>query len=107
MVLIIDVFLIIDILQDDVILLYVVLLKDWLVDELGPEIDFEGSLKEEGDVVEEEAEGEVTELVLHIRSIVEIIRPKVFLCLLQELLCLQLMVYQLALLLVHLGLQAA
>lgn len=107
MVLVIDVFLIVDVLQDDVILLYVVLLEDWLVDELGPEIDFESSLKEERYVVEEEAEGEVTEFVFHVRSIVEVIRPKVFLCLLQELLRLELMVYQLALLLVHLGLQAA
>lgn len=83
MVLVIDIFLIVDVLQDDVVLLYVVLLEDWLVDELGPEVDFECSLKEEGDVVEEEAEGEVTELVLHVRSIVEVIRPKVFLRLLQ------------------------
>lgn len=83
MVLVIDVFLIVDVLQDDVVLLYVVLLEDWLVDELGPEVDFESSLKEEGDVVEEEAEGEVTELVLHVRSIVEVIRPKVFFRLLQ------------------------
>lgn len=83
MVFVIDVFLIVDVLQDDVVLLYVVLLEDWLVDELGPEVDFESSLKEEGDVVKEEAEGEVTELVLHVRSIVEVIRPKVFLGLLQ------------------------
>lgn len=42
------------------------LLENRLVDELGPEVDFEGSLQEERDVVEEEAEGEVAELVLHI-----------------------------------------
>ena len=107
MILFVEVFLIVDVFQNDIVLLYVVLLEDWLVDELGPEVYLEGSLQEERDVVEEEAEGEVAELVLHVRGIVEVVRSKVFLSLLQQLLCLQLVVDQLALLLVHLRLQAA
>lgn len=102
MILFVEVFLIVDVFQNDIVLLYVVLLEDWLVDELGPEVYLEGSLQEERDVVEEEAEGEVAELVLHVRGIVEVVRSKVFLGLLQQLLCLQLVVDQLALLFVHL-----
>jgi hypothetical protein len=103
----VDVFLVVDVFEYDVGAFDGVLLDDWLVDELGAEVDFEGGLEEEGDVVEEEAEGEVAELVLHERSVVQVVRTQVLLRLFQQFLSLQLVVYQLALLLVHLRLQTA
>lgn len=45
------------------------------VDEFGSEIEFEGGLEEEGDVVEEETEGEGPQFVFDCRYIVEIVGP--------------------------------
>jgi hypothetical protein len=107
-----------DLVEDEVVLL--VLLEDVVVgltgcvlrrvrvaDELGLQVHLEGRLEKEGNVVEEEPEGEGPQLVLHDRDVVEVVGPQVQLGLLQQLLRLLLVTDQLLLLSVHLGLQGA